>query len=353
MMTMKTMIDVARLAGVSQTTVSRVVNGDERVAEPTVRAVARAMRELGYEARPRRKRRGHKAFETSSRRDVIAVVLLDTSMDMHPAMTMAKLRGVEAAASRAGLTLALTRAREDHEILPALLRPDLCGVLLWGAAIDPELARQIENLPHLWLSSHTADEDSVVLVGNEQAGRMAADYLLDQGIARPATLCPFSSNPQYELRIDGFRYTCHIRNCEAIIIRPTNTDTVEPPEPQTKQIPDLVERLLSLVPMPDGLFIPDDSLTIPVYQLLAEHGIKPEQDIRIVSCDNESTYLNALRPRPATIDLAPEATGRLAVEQLLRRLNAPSDNRQVSVLINPELIPGQEQAASVNARVSD
>jgi len=52
------------------------------------------------------------------------------------------------------------------------------------------------------------------------------------------------------------------------------------------------------------------------------------------------------------IDLAPEATGRLAVEQLLRRLNAPSENGQVSVLINPQLIPGQERPRSMDARVS-
>ncbi len=349
MIIMKTMIDVARLAGVSQTTVSRVVNGDSRVAEATVQAVTRAMRELGYETRARRKKRGHTVFKRTFSHNVVAVVLLDTSMDVHPAMAMAKLRGVEAAVSRAGLTVALTRAQKDGEIPPTLLRPDLCGALLWGSTISLELARQIKHLPHLWLSSYSAEENNVVLVGNEQAGRIAADYLLDQGIERPAAICPVSSNPQYKLRIDGFHYACHIRNSPAIIIRPATSMADELSDPQMSQIPSLIEQLVSMAPIPDGLFIPDDSLTVLVYQALAEHGIKPEQDIRIVSCDNESTYLNALHPRPATIDLEPEATGRLAVEQLIRKLEIPNENGQVSVLINPRLIPGERWSIPVDS----
>lgn len=334
------MTEVARLAGVSQTTVSRVVNEDSRVAEPTVLAVTQAMRQLGYQARRRRKKRESTDIASPSRRDIIAVVLLDTSMEMHPTMTMAKLRGVQAAASDAGFTLALTRTQENEDIPETLLRPDLCGVLLWGSAIGAQLADLIKNLPHIWLSSHTADEGSVVLVGNEQAGRMAADYLIDQGVERPAAIFLASSNPQYKLRIDGFHYACHIRNRKAVIIQSTSPDTSERREPQTQQIRDLVEQFVSMVPIPDGLFIPDDSLTVPIYQLLAEHGIKPERDIRIISCGNESTYLGVLHPRPATIDLEPEATGRLAVEQLIRKLDKPNEKNQFSVLIKPSLIPG-------------
>jgi DNA-binding LacI/PurR family transcriptional regulator len=337
---MKTMIDVAELAGVSQATVSRVVNGDPRVAEPTVQAVTRAMRELGYEARPRRKKSREIGGGSPPGQGVVALLLLDASMDTHPAMALAKLRGVEAATSHAGLTLAVTRMREDGELPPTLMRPDLAGVLLWGSAVSPRLAPHIQNLPHLWLSSHTTGDDNVVLVGNEQAGRLAAEYLLERGIHHPAALYPLSTNPQYELRIDGFRYGCHIRGRNAMIVRSAESTADVQEDVQEREIRYLVEQLVSVDPVPDGLFVPDDSLTALVYPLLTEHGIRPEKDIRIVSCDNESTYLNALHPRPATIDLAPEATGRLAVEQLLRRLSGPGDDGQVSMLINPRLILG-------------
>jgi DNA-binding LacI/PurR family transcriptional regulator len=229
----------------------------------------------------------------------------------------------------------------DGILPPTLQRPDLCGVLLWGSAINSDLTPHVQNLPHLWLSSHTTDNDNVVLIGNEQAGRLAADYLLDRGIEQPAALSPLSTNPQYDLRIDGFRYGCHIRDHEVVILRPAQPITELPDAAQEQEIRHLVEQLRSLAPVPDGLFIPDDSLTAMVYPLLTEYGVRPEVDIRIVSCDNESTYLNTLHPRPATIDLAPEATGRLAVEQLLRKLDHPDSDGQVSMLINPRLIPGK------------
>ena len=73
----------------------------------------------------------------------------------------------------------------------------------------------------------------------------------------------------------------------------------------------------------------------------------PERDCRIVSCGNEAGYLNALDPRPATVDLGPEATGRLAVEQLLREIQSPgSANGQISMLVNPRLVEGGDEDKS-------
>ena len=79
-----------------------------------------------------------------------------------------------------------------------------------------------------------------------------------------------------------------------------------------------------------------------VYAELRKRSIDPGKDILIVSCGNEDAYLNGLYPRPATIDLAPEATGRLAVEQLLRLVRDPVASKRASVVVTPELVLGDE-----------
>ena len=349
---MNTMMDIAEKAGVSQTTVSRVINGDAKVAERTAAAVTRAMRELDYAVRPRRKRARSGPNGHLPGHGVLALVMLDESMAAHPAMALAKLRGVERATNQAGLSLVVTCLHDDDELPPPLLRPDLRGVLLWGYTIHPQLARQIENLPHLWLTSHTAADDNIVLIGNEQAGRLAADYLLDHGVQHPAVIYPCSLDPRYKLRADGFHYACHIRNREAVVINSEVTDDTVfsrlPSDRQESVMNGMIEQIIARKPRPDGMFMLDDALTALAYPLLREHGIEPERDIRIVSCDNESTYLNALRPRPATIDLAPETTGRLAVEHLMRLIAGDRADDEVSFLIRPRLVaPAAAEAGAV------
>ena len=338
------MIDVARKAGVSQATVSRVVNGDPNVMESTRQAVTKAMQALGYAPKQKRKRfRDSGPSAQGGGHGTIALLLLDDSMSSHPAMALAKLRGVETAVKRAGMTLTVTAVHEDEPLAPALSRTDLCGVLLWGASIRPALAGKIESLPRIWLTSHVASGSSAVLIGNEQAGKMAAEYLMDKGVRRPAVLCLPTSEPQYELRIRGFRYACHVRDKESLVIttgaRPPSSFSAMPRDKQQQIARQLIKKISQTSPRPDGLFIPDDSQTALIYPMLVECGILPEKDILIVSCDNESAYLNALHPRPATIDLRPEATGRLATEQLIHLATCGEPEDQVSVLITPCLVP--------------
>ena len=56
---------------------------------------------------------------------------------------------------------------------------------------------------------------------------------------------------------------------------------------------------------------------------------------------NETPYLANLHPRPATIDLGPEVTGRRAVEQLLWRIRHGTESRRVQVIVEPVLVPGE------------
>ncbi len=60
--------------------------------------------------------------------------------------------------------------------------------------------------------------------------------------------------------------------------------------------------------------------TAQVYPLLAQHGIQPERDVVIISCDNEESRLSAMVPRPMSIELGVEQIGQLAVRRLAARI---------------------------------
>lgn len=342
---MTTMNEVARRAGVSQATVSRVVNRNGYVSKEVAHSVAQAMQELEYKPRNRKKSRAFAAAPFSSN-GLIALIMLDDTMESHPSLALAKLRGVEAAAAKEGLTVAVARVDEAQAVPSVLKRKDLVGVLLWGVAVNSRLKIHLGRLPLMWLSSHAEQAEQVILVGNEQAGQLAAKHLRDSGVRNPAYLCPPTRLRQCELRGNGFRYGFHLAGIESRVVAADGMDS-QPFEQldhagQSQLVGRLVDRLLELQPRVDGVFIPDDQITCLVYKALTERNVQPGRDLAIVSCGNESVYLRGLTPRPPTIDLAPETTGRLAVEQLLRMVRQPEASERTSMLVMPQLVPGEQ-----------
>lgn len=339
------MVEVAKLAGVSQATVSRVVNRHPSVSPEVERQVRQAMQELNYRPRRRRNQEANGIFPNIS--GVIAVLLLDDSFSRHPEMALAKLRGVERAISAAGMTMVVSHVGPDQPVPPVLERDDLAGVLLWGYADLPELRACLDDMPCLWLSSHAEGEGVQVLEGNEEVGRIAAQYLIENTCKKLAFVNVAASSPAYRARIDGFRFEAHLNNVPTIdLVQQCNE--AEPPDPMAgngmeSTMARVAEFIVATPGVCDGLFLPDDRMTAFLYAHLAQLGFDPKKDhIRIVSVGNETALLAGLYPRPATIDLAPEMTGRCAVEQLIWQMQHPGDRDGVKVVVTPKLIVGDQ-----------
>ncbi len=338
---------LAELAGVSQSTVSRVINGGSGVAPETVRAVREVIEESGY--KPLRGGRGRPAGSGGNgvgRRKgtgTIALVIVDDYYLRHPVLALTKIRGVQRAANEARLNLLVAEVGKDDPLPPLLAEGKVDGVLLWGNRV-PERLRDSTCGPIVWLSSHAGDPGDGVLPGNEFIGRMAADYLLERGHRELAYLSLSGVHPGYEARGQAFAYSAHMGGAQVQMVIEESPPEIERTSasgrPLGARVFKLVERLLALSPRPTGLFVADDQVTVVVYMHLIDAGIRPQKDLTIISCNNEEPYLAGLRPRPATIDLAPEVTGRRAIEQLIWRMRHPHEQRRVQVMVEPILVPG-------------
>jgi len=106
-------------------------------------------------------------------------------------------------------------------------------------------------------------------------------------------------------------------------------------------IDSLVDKMLDGGEKPKGLFVTSDVITPAVYQSLARRGIKPGQDIAVVSCNNEKPYLLPLHPRPAVVDIQAETIGRQAIERLLWRIDHPNAPRMTLVMEPKLLLPDE------------
>lgn len=333
--------EVARRAGVSQSTVSRVVNRRPGVTPEKTRAVRQAIRELGF--RPQNRRPSDKA---SLRARCVAVLVVDDGYLNQPTVSALKLRGVARTLKSHGFNMVFSQVAGPEDLPPMVEQGRVEGALLWGRTSPAWLVEHLENTPIAWLSSHSDANGESVLLGNQAVGRVAAEYLVNEGCRSLAFLGPECGRPNHNARREGFEFAAHragVRYEMFVEPAPIGNDS---PAANWRAIQPCVENLISALqahqPSIDGLFIPDDQITAIAHRLLKSRGVDLRDGLKLVSADNDFACLAGLDPRPASIDVGPEITGRLAVEQLLWAIRNPNhcDERQIQIVVEPVLTPG-------------
>jgi LacI family transcriptional regulator len=325
---------VARHAGVSVATVSRVLNDVDNVRAKTVEQVRAAMLEIGYT--PPRVKRGPK----NGRRRVIQpgmrtgrIAVLNVGGDWRwlglPIMACV-VQGVMRAAKQLDITPVLDEISDDEDVSPIIRRSEVDGAVVFflNRPTDDCVRRLRDRLPIVWVMgglSGTLNVDHVT-PDNFGVGQLALEYLQAQGCRRLAFV---DDRPGWQImRMRGQSFASaavdadvDLRHYLVGAVRPVDLYGRNVVTADTLEL--LVDQIVHDPQRPDGLFVSHDRLTAELYPLLARRGIRPEQDIRIISCDNEHQRLASLSPQPPSIDLQCDELGQWAVRQLIHRLQHP------------------------------
>ena len=200
---MATLSDVATMAGVSVSAVSRVLTGaaDARVSEATRKRINDAARELDY--RPNYAARALKF----SRTNVVALVV----PDLTNAIVSELMRGVEHEGYDRKYMVLLARAESELEeyALPRLIGEGrIDGALVQAAdAMGPdELSEQIDSrLPVVYVNSNHPEDGGFVDLEDEKGTRIATRHLIGLGHKRIAFVGGLPSSVTGRRRLTGFR----------------------------------------------------------------------------------------------------------------------------------------------------
>jgi LacI family transcriptional regulator len=196
------MRDVARTAGVSLKTVSRVINDEAGVAAGTAERVGTAIAELGYERNDLARSLRH---GTSS--GTLGLVIEDVRNPFYSAIAQA----VETAARDRGLLLITASAREDpgreHELVTALLRRRVDALLLVPAGPDHRYVFGNGGHVHaVFLDRPPGMVDAdTVLVDNAGGARRAVEHLVEHGHTRIGCIADDAGLYTARERLAGFR----------------------------------------------------------------------------------------------------------------------------------------------------
>ena len=332
---------VAKLAGVSSSTVSRVINHHPRVAPKTAQSVRSAMQSLGYT--PSDRRPGPKpAVHPRRSAPAIAFLVLGTSRTRATPAFQDLLRGVSMGASRHELNLNFHHVADpDHPPLRAI-EQGIDGILLHGAAPQGEARERLRHLPTVWLMGNAQRPDwgDQVLPDAYQIGELAAKYLMDRGHKRLAFLN--LEGGHWSLRVYGHAFASTAQDAGAHVERLEHRGTSSTEywhDYSVEAVDALVKRFLALAPRPTGIFVADDMQVATIQPALQARGVTVGPGaVEMISCNNEQPYLVGLSPRPAVIDIRVESIGRRGVEQLLWRLEHRDVPERLITAIEPMVI---------------
>jgi DNA-binding LacI/PurR family transcriptional regulator len=332
---------VAKLAGVSSSTVSRVINNHPRVAPSTERTVRTAMAELAYvpsERRPGPKSQSRLKSETKN----IALLVFGASTGQSTPAFSGLLRGVSMGATENNLNLSFNYVPNPDQLPSRIIDQGIDGVLLHGARPGADAERRLRTIPAVWLMGNRRRPEwgDQVLPDSYEIGHLAAQYLLRAGHTELAFLnldadsWPFR---QYCLAFTAAAAEHNIKITAVEQTRQTSTDYWQ--SYHSSEVDAIVSRFMNLSPRPTGVFVADDIQVAAIQPALQHAGLKlGPGHTQIISCNNEKPYLMGLAPRPAVVDIRVESIGRRGVEQLIWRMSHPHVNDRIISGIGPVLI---------------
>lgn len=305
------MTEIARACGVSQATVSLVLNNAPgmRISAATREAVLQKAHELGYKT----------AHRGPEKRPVIAMLINDVTCSPHVA---GLIEGVTDAAEELGYILLVAPAIGDADVENRMI--DYLNGLPVAGVIYTRLITQevvvptrVSNLPCVLLNCYV-DRDSIpsVVAGDVAAGLTAGLALLDAGHRRVAFIGGEDTIEASRNRLKGYKRALAMRDVPydpALVVK--GGWTISGGFYALK-------RLRALSDPPTAVFCFCDRTAVGVYNAASEMGLQIGQDLSVIGFDNEA-YTADMLPPLTTMELPHADMARHAVEQLVDIIQRP------------------------------
>jgi LacI family transcriptional regulator len=307
---MATVRDVAKLAGVSPITVSRVINKAGYISDETRRRVEEAIRQLGYV--PNTLARSLRLRQTNT----LALVLTDIT---NPFWTTV-VRGVEDAASDAGFNVILCNTDESEieqeKYLNVLLQKRVDGVLLVPVRCNRETVQGIQNqnVPLVVLDRHIPGVEVDSVRCDSEGGAFDLIKLL---LARGHTKIAMLSGPQGVSSADD-RVAGYMRALEQAGLDHQN-ELIFYGEFTQQSGYEMAQKALGVQPRPTAFFAANNFITMGSFKAARDAGLKVPEDIALVGFDDLPIEL-IIDPFFTVAAQPAYAMGKQATELILARV---------------------------------
>lgn len=317
-----TIYDVAKLAGVSPTTVSRAINSPSMVNKERRARIMEAIEELQFVPKAEAVA---KARQQMMKIAVIAPFFTETSF-------MERLKGIASVLSDHHYELVIYSVQSSEglegyvDLLVGSKRVD--GLISLCMKLEEQTIEKLRDsaIPVCFVETEVEGFDSIV-IRNSEGGRMAAAFLHKNGYRTPgyvgeASLRPYAAQST-EQRLQGFASYFSEKNIE---VEEQNVWLGE-------NLPDVstagILKILDRPDRPDSIFASSDTLAIRTIKCAVQLGITVPDELGVVGFDDieMAEFVNL-----TTIDQSLEESGIQAAEMILQRIKEPNRPARKSLI---------------------
>lgn len=335
-----TIVDIARAAGVSKSTVSLVLKGSPLVKGETRERVTRAMEELGYVYN-----RGAASLR-QARSSIVGMVINDLANPFFAELAI----GIERALQSSGHIPFIANTAESvvrqAEVVRSMREHGAAGIVLCPA-LDTD-AQEVESLggsglPLILAIRRVAGARVASVTSDNVAGALRATrHLIGLGHRRIAYLGGVERMVVRQDRVAGFRQAMEAANLPV------------PPELLVESMPtkeggvEAMSRLLAQARPPTAVVCFNDVVAIGAMMALARHGLQAGRDMALVGFDDTAEARHAVVPL-TTVSVDAVGLGERAAQMLLRQI-AAGERRIETFTGEARLVVRESCGAALQAR---
>ena len=308
-----TIYDVAEAAGVSITTVSRVLNASEKVNDATRQRVAQAIDELGFVPKAEARAR---ALRSVGRIGVLSPFFTAPSF-------VQRLRGVSAALADTNQELVIYTIENSEQLegyLTSLpLTGNLDGLIILSMEIQENaINRLIEKKLKTVLVEYPVERLSAVVIDDQAGGAMAAKFLVNKG-HRNLAFIGVDRPPEYSIKPIGLRLRGFRDQLRKLGVELKEENVLQAPITQEDTY-QLSKELLQRPERPSAIFAGTDLHAMAIVKSFREMGLRIPEDMAIIGFDDidMANYIGL-----TTIRQHLDESGRIAVELLMADMANP------------------------------
>lgn len=322
------MKDVARLAGVSTSTVSHVINNNRFVSESVRAKVDQAIQSLNYA--PSALARSLKINQTHT----IGMLLTTSSNPFYAEV----VRGVEDSCYQRGYSLILCNTAGDEErmnrSLETLMQKRVDGLLMMCTEShlpSADILNRYPSIPTVMMDWAPFEGRGDIIQDNALlGGELATQHLIDSGYTRIACIAGPQDKTTARMRLEGFHQAMEKSGLDILPGYVVNGDF------EFQGGYNGMIELLALETPPQAVFTSNDAMAVGVYHALYQAGLQIPQDVAVMGYD-DIELARYLSPPLSTIHQPKDELGELAIDTLIHRLSDPDASQQTLVL-TPELV---------------
>lgn len=329
---MATIKDVARIAGVSTTTVSHVINKTRFVAETTQQKVMDAVKELNYAPSA-----VARSLKCNSTRTIGMLVTQSTNPFLAEV-----INGVESYCYRQGYTLILCNTggiyEKQRDYIRMLAEKRVDGILVMCSDLTQDLQEMLDahaDIPKVFMdwgqgASISDDSKDKIIDNSADGGYLATKFLIEQGHTDIACLSGHMDKTLCIERIDGYKRALAEFNI------PFDQSKIFEGNFECDTAVETADKILAMDKKPSAIFCFNDTMALGLMSRLQQNGIRIPEDISVIGYDNID-LAEYFSPPLTTIHQPKRRVGKTAFEILLSRIKDKEHERTIFEM-HPELI---------------